>query len=215
MKPLTYSLVSAYNLCPLKAYHEKIAYTDFGVIEDTEARERGIAVHASIDKLFKRREAMTPLDTIPEIVFSFLDYAVEQRWTEMYLGMTYHNEPCDYKDPKCWARGKLDLVLFDGDAACILDWKTGKRREDPLELEFHGMLLKANYPKLTSIKAAYVWLQDGEIGDMYDVSNTSYIKETAIEVRERVEREVFPPTPNFLCQKYCSVLTCKFNGKRK
>ena len=78
------------------------------------------------------------------------------------------------------------------------------------------MLLQANYPSLVSVKAMYIWLKENRVGDVHNVTDTSYIFEQALELEEWLEDGAPPhPKPNYLCRSWCPVITCEHNGGKK
>jgi hypothetical protein len=134
---------------------------------------------------------------------------------ETPMGMTYAGKGTGFfADP--WARGKADVVILDHDKAFILDWKTGKRREDPLELEILSTLLRANNSDIKTFKGAYVWLKEGKMGETHDLDpkrGRRTLDNVWSAAHEQGEGE-WAPTPNALCS-YCLVKSCCHNKKDK
>lgn len=138
---------------------------------------------------------------------------------ELKLAIMENGERTGYWSPDAWGRGIADVVItkygYGMAGPCVLyDWKNGKRREKPFELEIHALLLKINYPGLESFHGRYVWLQDKTMGIQYDLSNTD---ETWDKVHERTDRIAnaiktgdFPPTESPLCG-WCKVKSCEHN----
>jgi hypothetical protein len=122
------------------------------------------------------------------------------------MGIDKDGHPCDFFSDDVWFRGVADVVLSDGVCAWMGDWKTGNVWEDPTELRYHAMLLKAHMPKLQSISGNYIWLKANLVGMPYDLSDT---EETFIEIH-KIAHEMSPtamqqqPNPGPLC-KYCPV----------
>ena len=56
------------------------------------------------------------------------------------LGITEAGDACDFFAKDVWLRGKIDAIVIRQPMAAIFDWKTGKKREDPGELELHAMI---------------------------------------------------------------------------
>jgi hypothetical protein len=99
----------------------------------------------------------------------------------------------------------------------LIDWKTGKVREEPFELEVQAFLLKAHRPRLEIIKGRFFWLKEKRLGDVHDLSDTertaNSIRRQIGEIESRRERE-WPKTPNPLCG-WCRVTSCEHNSKGK
>lgn len=135
---------------------------------------------------------------------------------EIKLGVTRDWQPTGFFDDNVWGRGKLDVpIILENDNAIILDWKTGKEREDPLELEVQAVLLKAAYPHLKDIKGAYIWLKSDKFGTVHDLSGK--LEETKgyiLALMSKVERGIFYAQPNALCG-WCDLTSCRYWKERK
>jgi hypothetical protein len=105
-----------------------------------------------------------------------------------------------------------------GTAALLLDWKTGKKREDPTELATNAMLVQAHNPQLTTIKGRYVWLKDGVLGEEHDVSDTAStwaaVNNTVEEIRDCQAENNWPKKQGPLCA-WCNVFDCENNRNPK
>ena len=133
---------------------------------------------------------------------------------EQKVGMMENGQPCDFWDKKVFIRGKLDVVLQNNTKAYMVDWKTGKTREDPFELEVGAMMLRAQHPELTSIQGQYCWLKENQLGKMYDLSDVpATIKKVGGIVRKiEADRKSgeFAKRPSGLCP-WCDVYDCEYN----
>ena len=218
MKPpvLSYTFLSTYWSCPKSAYHNYIS-KDLPRVE-SEAMRWGNRVHEAMDKRIKgsplpedmqKWEPMVaPLAVIPGVQ------------SEQAVGLTREGTPTGFWDGDVWIRGKIDVLAVNGDRAFIADWKTGKKREDPTELQIFGLFVKELYPDVKVVIGRYVWLQDSSIGDVHDVSNEmpmyKKLYDAAYEVEKLIETGAeWIPRPNGLCRQWCPVLSCQHNGQRK
>ena len=93
----------------------------------------------------------------------------------------------------------------------IVDWKTGKVREDPTELQTFALLLNAQYPSVESITGAYVWLKDGTMGPLHQLGSTedelNRIRNHWAMIKTRPVAQEWEATPNPLCG-WCPVRSC-------
>ena len=132
---------------------------------------------------------------------------------EVKYGMTEDRRPASFWESP-WGRGALDVEVLDPPKAFLVDWKTGKVREDPRELFIQAMLLKANHPEIKEISGCYVWLAENRVGKLYDLSNTDRCYHgtvAAMAVAEEYEAQGYwPKVENPLCQ-WCPVKDCEFN----
>jgi hypothetical protein len=193
--------------------------------EKSKEQLEGTAVHEALKRRIKLREKL------PEEYSNFEDICAEIsttdhiKYCEMKLGVHHDNGPCDFFLSGVFLRGVLDLVLSyrEGNsdagwscAALLLDWKTGKKREDPFELEIQALLLKKKWPELAKITGHYVWLRDnggkGALGAAHDCSDTektlAKVKATEASMKARLVSKDWPPDDGPLCA-WCPVTSCE------
>lgn len=215
-KPLIYSytLLNTYrNICP---HQMKRRYIDkaFPYVE-TPQMAWGNKVHLAMEHRVGGGKPL-PTDMRQWEKFAAPFYAVKAK-AEMKLGITKERKPCDFFAKDVWLRGKADVVIVNGNAALLFDYKTtSKPREDPFELETQALLLNAKYPNLTSITACYIWLAEQRIGQKHDVSHTSdtftYIQRIAADLEEDMRNGEFEKRRGGLCP-WCVCNDCEhFTG---
>lgn len=207
----SYTFLKAFEQCPRQAHRRFIA-RDLP-FEETEASRWGSRVHEALEARLKNDKPLP--DEMAHLEAWFVDLA--GAWAEVKLGVRRDWSPCGFFDKDVWFRGKLDVLLVAPLGAIIIDWKTGKRREDPDELEIFGALLKARHPESAKITGWYVWLKDKAVGKLYDLSNTEAKTAEITERMARAEYAIrtnhFPPNETPLCG-WCSLKTCEFNPRR-
>lgn len=125
--------------------------------------------------------------------------------------------PTGWWDEDAWFRSKADVfVLNNGETrAVILDWKTGKRRPDFLQMELMSMAAMIYYPKLMRVDTMFVWLKTKEQDSMtYRRSQLPKLTETLLTNVARIERAVetdrWPAKPSGLCPWCPAQPTCKW-----
>lgn len=209
---LSYSLLESFANCPHKAYRKYFA-RDLPRQPESPEQALGNRIHKEAERFINDLTA----DSCENKTIEALALPMKQMgaFAETKLGMMADGRGRDFfKEP--WARGVVDVTVMQVSTAVIFDWKTGKVREDPKELAFHAMLLKANYPNIKTIKGAYVWLKENALGPMYDLSSTDRVynatRVAADRLEERLKSQHWPKTPNALCG-WCDVLDCEYNRK--
>lgn len=210
----SYTFLNTWDICPKQAFHRYVA-KDHPFV-GTDASKWGNVVHDALDQ---RLSKGTPL---PKEVAKYEYYAAAIAplgpRTEWKLGIKRDGSPCDFFADDVWLRGKLDVAAKQNTTAILFDWKTGKKREDPTELEVQALLLHATEPYLTRITGHYVWLQDGVVGKPHDVSNVGetleVLQDKADEIEQMNRTGIWPTKQGPLCG-WCPVKSCGFNRSGK
>jgi len=160
----------------------------------------------------------------------YCDFLIRSEATihvEKELCCTKDKKPCGWWDNKTvHIRGRGDVLAIKDRKLNYIDWKFGKVKDDPFQVE------------------VMVALADLHLGDQFDTADGKliFVKESdpakalvglpkpitkadipgiwdRIDcITDRMEiacrDEVFPCTPNFLCKNYCDDLTCHHNGRK-
>lgn len=138
---------------------------------------------------------------------------------EQKYALTRDFQPTEYFSPRVWYRGIADAVKLYGSVALAVDWKTGKIKEDYVQLMLMAQCIFAFHPEVKKIKTIFAWLaEDCETTETYtrlDVANAWVGLLPRVEAYEdQVKNQSFPPKPGKLCFKYCPVQSCPYHGKR-
>jgi RecB family exonuclease len=118
-----------------------------------------------------------------------------------------------------WSRGIADVVVVNKTKAATLDYKTGKVRPSD-QLELYAMYVMAHFPKVDECSTAFVWLKEKKTtkATVYRDEVPKIKKKFSIQVaklQSSYERNAWPAKPSGLCEKYCPVKDCEFNGKKR
>lgn len=211
LPPISYTFLRNVENCPRKAHHLHVL-KDLPK-EDSQAMRWGIQVHEAMEARLKKKK---PLPESMEKWERFCKFDPHPIEAELKVAIRVDGSPCQFFADDVWCRGKVDVAVFHDPAlTCVIfDWKTGKKREDPGELELHAMMLQRRHPQYKTIVGHYVWLQDGEIGQQHDLSNGAAVLESTqrqvAEIQKHADVGFWPPRQNPLCG-WCPVKSCEFN----
>lgn len=118
-----------------------------------------------------------------------------------------------------WGRGKLDVLMLTKDhrKAWIYDWKTGKPKEDRMQLHFFAVFVSWFYPLVREVVCRNIFLKYDNIdGETVHHSDLPKLQADLFGKIERImaawNTETFPAQPSGLCKNYCEVYTCEHNG---
>ncbi len=210
----SYTFLSTYEICPSQAFHRYVLKSI--PFQETTQMKWGSEVHSALEKRVRDKAPLPVQMAKYEIYAATLEPLKPE--VEMKLGIKRDGTPCAFFDDDVWLRGKADIAAKSGQAALLMDYKTGRKREDPYELELQGLMLQAAWPEVERITGHYVWLQDGVVGRAHDVSNVSEtlecIQEKADEIEHCHKTGEWRTKSGPLCG-WCPVTSCNFNRLKK
>ena len=206
-QPWAHTSLSAFRNCP-KQYYHKYVLKDIPFVKSPEM-ERGIAVHQAMERRL-RDNVPLPIDMpFERFVAPLVKHAPPR--IEYKIAVRLDGSGCGYWDKDVWGRGAIDVACIGPTTAMIVDWKTGKPREDPAELETFSFLLQGHFPGMNEFYGLYVWLKDGRAGETHKLDPAKArkdIEKTVNEIEHCESKEAWHPQPSGLCP-WCPVTTCQ------
>ena len=218
----TYSKLTAFEKCALQ--HQQTSLLRRYQEDSSDALVYGAKVHAAIEK------ALLGTKALPRTM-SYLQYWID--WAKRHPGAHHveakwaldrHYQPTEYFGHP-WLRYKCDFAANHGPLGWLVDWKTGGRKEEPLQLWLGALVMFAMFPFLRRVESMFIWLKedDGVVDPEECISRETVKREQAAEIwtgllprieayETAVATNVFRPSPGRHC-KYCRVQSCEFFGK--
>jgi hypothetical protein len=214
----SYTFYNNFENCPHKAWHMYVL-KDLPRVESKEMKW-GNDVHKALEERIRDAtplpETMAAAEPLAAMVHALKDDCT--LLAEEKLGIDAQGRAVDFFADNVWFRGKMDVTVVKDDGAWILDWKTGKPREEPMELETNALLVKARWPHLEKIEANYFWLQTGKSGLRYTCDGHSRVfgKLQALEneMQGYAAKGEWPKRKNPLCG-WCPVTACENNTSHR
>jgi hypothetical protein len=210
LPPWSHAFLSTADNCPHQALHKF-------VLRDVERRESqqqkdGIALHEALARRISRKTPLAEPFALLEPVVSVMERPSVDLQAELKLGVRLDGSSCGFFDEDCFGRGAIDVCGRSGTRALIIDWKNGKIRENPFELQIQSVLLKAKYPDLTQIFGHYFWVKELQLGPCYDLSDTSsawrMIMDRVTDIVRCAKMNSWPKVQSPLCG-WCEVKSCE------
>lgn len=215
--PWSFSMLESYNTCPFQFYHIRIAKT-YKEDQNKSYLLWGNAVHEAMEASIK---ADVPIQT----TLTKHSYTVEAKELARYNGMaaqiasapgdkyaeletavTKDLRPCGFWDVDCWNRGKEDLVIVNGRTILDIDWKTGKRKLDSLQLELSAARLMVKFPEVDKVITAFAWLNTGQwdrttfTRDQFEQIWEGFFERVA-DLEWSEKNNTWPQKPSGLCKR--------------
>lgn len=127
-----------------------------------------------------------------------------QKFFELQMAIREDKTPCDWFAPDVWLRGIADVLVVNGDTAFVGDWKTGKVKENLVQLKLFACMVFALFPQVNKVKTAFIWLVHDQITDATFTRNMlpdlwATIEPRLSAVQDSVDVGVFKPKPSGLC----------------
>ena len=216
--PWSFSSQNAYKTCPRQFYELRVAknYKQ----EESEALIWGNDVHKSIEEYGKFGKPMPArMANMQPQVDRFLNAPGETIF-EAELACTTELNPTGFWDENAWARAKVDLLKIGNGKAINLDWKTGKRKPDSLQLRMSTALVFIQYPEVDTITTIFYWFQEPSKPTIAKFSRHEDTPEhlldpfvdTIADMAWSEKNQTWPAKPSGLCKRHCPVRTCPHYG---
>lgn len=221
----SHTMLSDFDNCPHKGFRKHILkdLSKQAYAPASAQGASGIDIHkAFAARLMRGRKLPENLQRWEPVMVAMAEHSPI---CEMPVAIKRDGEACGFFDNGVAVRGYADAVVFKAakpNTAMIIDWKSGKKREDPKELKLHALMLKARYHTLDTVIGHYFWMQEPmgqNLGKAHDLSNFhetwAMLEQELDDVAYMIEKNNFPKQPNPLCP-WCPVKDCEHHpGERK
>ena len=220
-KSWSFSQLNNYETCPKKYWHLAVN-KDYKEIEG-EAILYGKRVHKAFE-LFVKSDKPLPQDLshMQKYIQKFADFP-GTKLVEQQLCITKDYEPTHWKDwTGGWCRAIIDLALVGDKSALLVDYKTGKMKDDGFtQLKLATALFMIHNPKVESVNVAYLWTEAGGVTTeperpfgRDDISGLwNDILPRVNKFQRAFESTEYPPKPSGLCRKWCIIESCPHHGE--
>ncbi len=212
LKTFSHSALSVFETCPKQFEHIYIL-KDVSR-EDTEETLWGSKVHKELE------DYATVGSPVKQDICAFGAKIIDatRNWeggtfAENKFGLTADYKPTDFYSTDAALRGVIDYGAINGNRALLVDYKTGKMKDDFKQMQIFTVAAFAMYPQLEKVKASYVWLKYEQTTDRVfertDLpSLIAEVEDRVSVVRAHVEAGNFPMKPSGLCRGWCPVKSC-------
>ncbi len=137
---------------------------------------------------------------------------------EQKFALTRQLEPTLWMASDVWFRGIGDAVRLAGPVGLVVDWKTGRVKENSPQLALMAQCVFSYYPEIQVVRSIFVWLSHKQRTEvLYRRSNMTDVWGDLFQRVGKFETAVagsnFPPKPGGLCKRNCPVKQCQYWGK--
>jgi hypothetical protein len=206
MEKLThsYSSIKMFEQCPKRYLHQRINkdVKDMG----SEATIYGERVHKQLENRLALSEPLPKESIKHEQVCNTIEKLTENAdlYLEQQLCLNENLTPTGWWDTDAWLRSIIDVLILKEDTAIVIDWKTGKRRPDFMQLQLFALQVFKHYSNIKKVKSTFVWLKEGKTDtEVYTSNNTNLMWADLLARIERINQSYktgnFPARPSGLC----------------
>lgn len=178
--PWSWSSLQSFETCPWRHYLTKISKE---IVEPTTpALSEGRATHKALEDGVNGKAMLGYYQKYQPIV-QRVRAATGQKHTEVKFGVTANFQRTGFFDKNVWCRGVIDLAVVGANTGVLVDWKTGKPKEDSDQLKLFSAAGFTMYPFLKKMKTGFAWLDHDKI-----TTETYYPEDVPIIWQEFIPR---------------------------
>lgn len=207
--PLSFSRLSVFESCPAKFDYLYVSKR----VQDqaNEASAYGDRVHKvleakgrqELDESTLSEEGRTTIDRWGGLVDKVLNRDGD-KYFEKQMAVNFDLQPVDWFATDVWIRGIADVLIVNNDVAYCLDYKTGKVKDNPTQLQLFAAMVMWHFPKVQTVKTSFLWLKFDEITNAeYKRGHLealwSALRPRFLKVQEVIDLGVFDTKPSGLC----------------
>lgn len=215
----SFSSIDMFETCPKRYNALKVEKSVKP--EDSEASMAGTRDHKFLENRLLSGTALPPHLVRAESVCDAITNSGLIVKAEQEFALSKELETRSWWDKDVYLRVKSDVALYSETTAAVLDWKTGKRRPKPFQLELAALTQFVSYPKIKSTQAAFLWIKEDATDkytftreDDYDRILTKLQTKTD-RIEEALDEGVWQAKPGFHCN-WCELKdTCTSSQARR
>jgi len=217
----SHSSIEVFRQCPRRYFEVKIAKT----VKDEfkgKAADWGNLVHKAMERRVRFGSPL-PADMKQwEKVAAALADAKGTILTEQQLALTMDRKPTEWFAQNVRSRSIIDYLNIhpSGKKAMVVDYKTGKKKEEDRQLALCAAFVFDHYPDVDTVVSGYLWLGAGGFTKATFIRKYTdrlwglYLPVVA-QVEASIQSGQWPEKPSGLCYGYCPVKPCEFWNPRR
>jgi RecB family exonuclease len=215
----SFSRIKAFETCPKQFYHVNVL-KEFPFAE-TDATRYGTEFHKACEEYMRDGTPIPAKFSYVASAMSALNDLPGEKHCELKMGLTADLEPCGFFDKNVWFRGVVDLLIIDGDAARVVDYKTSKNAKyaDVGQLQLMALAVFKHFPQIKTVNGALLFvIANSMVKQKYAVSDEGVLWKPWLQKYASLEKAhetgVWNPRPSGLCRRHCPVVECAHNGSK-
>lgn len=207
--PLSFSKINIFMLCPFRFEQQYVAKTVKD--DDNEFTLYGARVHKDLE-VYGNTGDVDDLGLESRKFKPLVDKVVNlpgDKHFEFQLALDNDANPTSWFGADVWLRAIADVLVIHEDTALCVDWKTGKPKNNPLQLSLLAAVIFRHFPQIKKVVSGYVWLHHNSSNKETYIRSEfkpvwSQLMGIFNDVQEAIDLGVFPTRVSYMC-KYCPV----------
>lgn len=217
--PWSYSALNQFKICSW-AYHEQYVSKRIKKV-DTEQKDWGKLVHKSFEDYLDSDGGIALPPSLVEHK-DYVDRVIRRHegilFTEMQGALDRNLMPVsEWWDKSIWFRVVLDVlkVIRGGNAALVVDWKTGKLRDDmELQNQLFAIFVWHLFPEVDVVDTRLYFTETGtELRKVYGRAQEDELWDHFLpdlkQYREAFKQDIWQKRPGWKCKGHCEVTDCE------
>lgn len=151
----SYSALNDFENCP-RAYQLRRVTKEIP-FKETKEMAYGNKVHKHLEDRVNLKTALPPELEWLEKVIAKIEASGGEVVAEREIALDKGLKQCRWFDKSTWLRAKLDLTVRRPDSSIIMDYKTGKRKDDPDQLRLFAAVELTMRPEVETVKSGFIW----------------------------------------------------------
>jgi hypothetical protein len=128
-----------------------------------------------------------------------------------------------FRGKDIWLRIAIDVLVINGNQAVVIDWKTGKKRDElEFQMELYAFSVFVQYPQIDSVRSILYYLKESpapvKVERRYSRDDYQRIYDKIFsktdEIYESIASKSFRSNPTFLCN-YCPYIDCTAGANKR
>lgn len=213
--PLSYSRLSCFETC--QQQFDYLYVTKCVKDPGNVHTEYGIRVHESLETYAKTKDAAQL--TVETVKYGPVVDAILRKqgakYFEHQMAINGDMQPCDWFAQDVWVRSIADVLLVDGRKAYCLDWKTGKVKDNPTQMQLFACMVMLHFPEVDEVKTSFIWLAHDKTTEVtYSRAQFPLLWEGLSKrfaaLQDTVDLGVFKAKPSRLCNWCAAKKICSY-----
>ena len=208
-KPFTWSFsaLNQFETCPAQYAAERFFCTSKS--EPTIHTEWGTYVHKALEERCRDGKPLPDSLETYEKWARVIDRSDGNKFFERQVAFDQRLTLLSFFDKKVWGRGVIDVMIYSGKKVSLIDWKTGKVKDDPTQLKLFACFASLLCPEAEEFNCKFVWLKHDQItGETLRKDELgpfwSDVVRRVYRMQEAWETGGFNANPSGLCRGWCS-----------